>query len=68
MNLDDCEWAIDTLRREEDILRELKRQAQDRDDKEAAAMFRLLVGEIFGVRQLLETERRVLRQLKGRIP
>jgi len=64
----DVDWVIDTLRREEDIIREFKRQAFDRGDWEAARTFEQCVRELFGVRQLLEQERHLLRKLVERAP
>ncbi len=63
----DVDWCIDTLRRSEDIIGEFKRQAYDRNDYEAARTFEACVREIFGVRQLLEAEKVLLKRLLERI-
>jgi hypothetical protein len=57
MNTEDYQWIVDTLRREENNLREMARQAKDAKDDERAAECTRMSRELFGVRQLLEEGR-----------
>lgn len=57
-------WCIDTLRREEDVLREMKKAHERQGQHDIAASCRSLLRELFGVRQLLEVERATLERLR----
>lgn len=64
MNKEDVNWAIDTIRTcEEDMLDE-KTRLRRVNDRERAMRIDGWSRQLFGIRQLLETERNVLTRLK----
>lgn len=64
MRRDDLVWCIDTIWREEDVLRELQKRAKREGQHEIAEICQSLVRELFGVRQMLEQERSVLERIR----
>lgn len=65
MNPKDIDWAIDTLCREEDILKEFKKYLRRATEHETAAAVDHMIRDLFSVRQLLEHERALLQRLRG---
>jgi len=66
MDVEEYQRTIDTLRRDEDVLREMARQAAAAEDDARAAQFRRIYRDLFEVRQCLEYQWTVLnRMMKG---